>query len=154
MLRYADELGEPFSREQAGAHFTASALVVDMAGGRTCMIHHAKLGRRLQPGGHIEPDDETVPKAAVREVLEETGLSVRLHPWAPRPFDVDIHEIPEREDEPAHLHLDMRYLVVADESELAAGAEWVPLDEAIAAADEPALARLLRKAQRLLEQRS
>jgi 8-oxo-dGTP pyrophosphatase MutT (NUDIX family) len=151
MLRYAAELEQPFSREQAEAHFTASAAVVDPDGTRTCLVDHAKLGRRLQPGGHIEPDDESAARAAVREAREETGLDVRLHPFAPRPFDVDVHEIPAREGEPAHLHLDLRYLLLADGGEPAAGAGWMRLDEAIAAADEPALRRLLEKARRVTE---
>jgi 8-oxo-dGTP pyrophosphatase MutT (NUDIX family) len=151
MIRFASDLGDPFSREQTGAHFTASAVVVDASGRRTCLIDHVKLGRRLQPGGHIEPADESVPQAALREVREETGLDVRLHPWAPRPFDVDIHEIPERPDEPAHLHLDLRYLVVADGGEPAEGAQWLSFDDALAGADEAPLRRLLQKARRLVE---
>jgi 8-oxo-dGTP pyrophosphatase MutT (NUDIX family) len=149
MLRLAAELEQPFSRAQARAHFTASACVVDPAGERTCLVQHVKLGRRLQPGGHVEPDDESPARGALREAREETGLDVRLHPFAPRPLDVDIHEIPPLGDEPAHQHLDLRYLVLADGGDPLAGAEWVSLDEAIEAADEPALRRLLEKARRL-----
>jgi 8-oxo-dGTP pyrophosphatase MutT (NUDIX family) len=154
MIRYASDLEQPFSRDEVSAHFTASAVVVDSTGRRTCLIDHAKLGRRLQPGGHIEADDESAPQAALREVREETGLDVRLHPWAPRPFDVDIHEIPERPGEPAHLHLDLRYLVVADGGEPAEGALWLSFDEALVGTDEPALRRLLGKARRLVETQS
>jgi 8-oxo-dGTP pyrophosphatase MutT (NUDIX family) len=151
MIRFAHDLAEPCSRAQATAHFTASAAVVDASGQRTCLVHHVKLGRRLQPGGHIEPDDASPPQAALREVREETGLDVRLHPWAQRPFDIDIHEIPARPEEPAHLHLDLRYLVVADGGELAEGAEWVSFDDALAGTDERALLRLLGKARRIVE---
>ena len=42
---------------------------------------------------------------------EMTGLA--LHAGAPRPLDVDVHDIPARGGEPAHLHLDLRYLVLA-----------------------------------------
>ena len=50
---------------------------------------------------------------ALREAREETGIEgLRLHPTAPRPLDVDVHDIPAA-GEPAHEHLDLRYLVVA-----------------------------------------
>jgi len=38
---------------------------------------------------------------------------------APRPLDVDVHEIPARKGEPAHLHLDLRYLAVAPQGAVA-----------------------------------
>jgi hypothetical protein len=51
-----------------------------------------------------------------------------LHPTAPRPFDLDIHQIPEWPGEPAHHHLDVRYLVIGH-GEPCAGAAWHPLGE-------------------------
>ncbi len=60
-----------------------------------------------------EADGEEV---ALREAREETGIAaLRLHPDAPRPLDVDVHAIPARGSEPAHLHLDLRYVVMAPE---------------------------------------
>src|SRR5690348_7785306 len=53
MRRFLGELAEPFSAEQAVAHFTASAVVLDPEGTRVCLVHHRKLGRWLQPGGHV-----------------------------------------------------------------------------------------------------
>ncbi|MGZ4352424.1 MAG: NUDIX hydrolase [Gaiellaceae bacterium] len=150
MLQYAPDLAEPFSRNQLPAHFTASAAVVHEDGRRICLVDHVKLGRRLQPGGHIEPDDESAAAAAVRETREETGLEPRVHPFAPRPFDVDIHEFPERDGEPAHLHLDLRFLLVAG-GEPGEGAAWVTFDEALASTDEPAFRRLIGKARRFVE---
>jgi hypothetical protein len=55
MLGFLDELPEPFSREQAHAHFTASALVVDPARTRTALVHHRKLGIWVQPGAISTP---------------------------------------------------------------------------------------------------
>ena len=153
MLQYASDLKEPFSRNELPAHFTASAAVVDEAGRRICLVDHVKLGRRLQPGGHIEPDDETAAAAAMRETREETGLEPRLHPYAARPFDVDIHEFPERDGDPAHLHLDLRFRLVAD-GEPAEGAVWLTFEEALAGTDEPALRRLIEKARRVVEPRA
>jgi 8-oxo-dGTP pyrophosphatase MutT (NUDIX family) len=129
MLRLADELEQPFARAQLRAHFTASAFVVDEAGERACLVQHVTLGRLLQPGGHVESIDSCLEDAALREAREETGLSLELHPAAPRPFDLDIHAIPATADEPAHFHLDVRYLVIG-RGEPVAGASWHPVGEA------------------------
>jgi 8-oxo-dGTP pyrophosphatase MutT (NUDIX family) len=128
MLRLAEELDDPLSRREARAHFTASAFVVDETGARTCLVQHVKLDRLLQPGGHVEPSDFSLEAAALREAHEETALAVTLHPTAPRPFDLDIHEIPERPGEPAHFHLDVRYLVVG-RGDPGEGAAWYPIGE-------------------------
>lgn len=162
LRREAEALEAPFSRSQAGAHFTASAVIVDPAGERVCLIHHGKLNRWLQPGGHCELSDEgSVERAALREANEETGLRVRLHETAPRPLDVDAHWIPERKTEPGHHHLDVRYLVIAENPEALThdpneshGAKWLTWEEAMKVADEPALKRLFSKARALTAARS
>jgi 8-oxo-dGTP pyrophosphatase MutT (NUDIX family) len=129
MLRLLDELERPLSRVEEAGHFTASAFVVDAAGARTCLVAHAKLGRLLQPGGHVEDDDESLEQAALREAREETGLELGLHPTAPRPFHLDVHEIPASGETPAHYHLDVRYLVVGRGAPCS-GAAWYPLEGA------------------------
>lgn len=155
MRDFAARLERPFSRSQVEAHFTGSAVVVDAAGERIVLVHHGKLKRWLQPGGHADAADAGHMEAtALREAREETGCRVHLHPTAPRPLDVDIHTIPARKDEPEHLHLDVRYLVVAEDPEALAhdpnesfGAQWLPWDEALARADEAPLRRMLEKAR-------
>jgi 8-oxo-dGTP pyrophosphatase MutT (NUDIX family) len=162
MRNYATSLAEPFSRKEPEAHFTASALVVDADLKHVCLVHHAKLRRWLQPGGHVERGDEgDVAKGALREAREETGLDVHLADGAPRPFDVDVHRIPERKDEPDHWHLDVRFLVVATNPEAlqidaneSLGARWLTFEEAADNADELPLRRMIRKAQRWAEQKS
>jgi ADP-ribose pyrophosphatase YjhB (NUDIX family) len=144
MLRLAHELGDPLSRAEAAAHFTASAFVVHADGAQTCLITHEKLGRLLQPGGHIEAADATLEAAALREAREETQLELQFHPTAPRPFDLDIHTIPERPGEPQHFHLDVRYLLIGT-GEPCGGAAWYAIGEA----GDESVARLAAKAIRL-----
>jgi 8-oxo-dGTP pyrophosphatase MutT (NUDIX family) len=141
MLRLAEELEQPLSRGQVRAHFTASAFVIDEAGARACLVQHVTLGRLLQPGGHVESIDSCLEDAALREAREETGLELELHPAAPRPFDLDIHAIPAAGDEPAHFHLDVRYLLIG-RGEPAAGAAWYPVGQA----DDGSVGRLAVKA--------
>lgn len=101
-------------------HFTASAFVLSPARDSLLLVHHSKLRRWLQPGGHLERHDADPIVAARREVLEETGLEA-LQPIGNGLLDVDVHEIPARPDEPAHLHLDLRFAFVAGHCGVAAG---------------------------------
>jgi 8-oxo-dGTP pyrophosphatase MutT (NUDIX family) len=79
MLDLVCDAVDPFDRAHyAPGHITASAFVVDRARAEVLLILHGKLGRWLQPGGHVDPSDSSVWVAAQREVREETGLETEL----------------------------------------------------------------------------
>ena len=145
----------PFDRGILEGHLTGSAITVSADGSRVLLLHHRKLDRWLQPGGHGDPGETTGEEVALREALEESGLrGLQLHPTASRPLDVDVHDIPARGSEPAHEHLDLRYLVVAPEGaevapDLAELHEirWVPWDEVDALGPDHGLRRALAKAR-------
>jgi 8-oxo-dGTP pyrophosphatase MutT (NUDIX family) len=146
---------DPFDRTIGEGHLTGSAFVLSADGKRVLLLHHRKLDRWLQPGGHADPGETSGEAVALREVREETGLEdAHLHPDAPRPLDVDVHEIPARPGEPAHAHLDLRYLVVAGEGKLrraqdeAADLRWFGWDELSPLRLDPGLRRGLSKALR------
>ena len=149
---------EPFDRRIAEGHLTGSAIVVSASGDRVLLLHHRKLDRWLQPGGHADPDETMGEAVALREAFEETGLrGLALHPTAPRPLDVDVHDIPARDDEPAHEHLDLRYLVVAPDGaglspqiEELHSVRWVGWDEIDAFGPDHGLRRALGKARVVL----
>lgn len=134
MLDVAAAAHDPFSRtEYVPGHFTASAFVVHPGGDRLLLVHHARIGAWLQPGGHVDPDDRSALEAARREVEEETGLAF-LEPLAPGLIDIDIHTFPEGDGQPEHLHLDLRFGFVAGEDGLDPNhevhdARWVSPEE-------------------------
>jgi 8-oxo-dGTP pyrophosphatase MutT (NUDIX family) len=145
--------GDPFARTRWDGHLTGSAFVVDAEQKRLLLLFHRKLKRWLQPGGHGDPGEVDALDVARREAQEESGLvDLELHPRAPRPFDLDVHVIPARPDEPAHEHLDVRYLFVAKpgaeptpQAAEVKGFAWVSLQEAAGEGQDPSVARAARK---------
>jgi 8-oxo-dGTP pyrophosphatase MutT (NUDIX family) len=164
MVKFAKAHPDPFDRAIPEGHFTGSGLVMSTDGSEVLLLHHIKLHRWLQPGGHGEPGETRGENVASREVAEETGLTPRLHATAPRPFDVDIHAIPARKLDPPHEHLDLRYLFTADPGEpLRAEANedkaapmsgpslrWFDVADALEMDLDPGLKRMIRKARAIL----
>jgi 8-oxo-dGTP pyrophosphatase MutT (NUDIX family) len=158
ILDFISRHADPFDRKIAEGHLTGSAFVVSPAGDRVLLLRHRKLGRWLQPGGHADPGEAKGEAVALREATEETGIErLALHGSAPRPLDVDVHEIPARGEDPAHLHLDLRYLVVTPEGatlrrapEESDDLRWFTWDELPGLDLDAGVVRALGKARRLL----
>lgn len=156
MLVLTREASDPFARDcYAPGHFTASAFVVPPESDAVLLIYHQKLRRWLQPGGHIELGDSDIVAAARREVREETGLdALEPHPAVLGIFDIDIHPIPARPDEPAHAHFDVRILFKAEGTRAVAGSDaeatrWVALDRFNPAESDASVVRAVRKLRAL-----
>jgi len=109
MLAFAAAHPDALWRTCGEGHFTGSALVVDAVAERVLVLFHTKLQRWLQPGGHLD-GDANLAASALREASEETGIE-GLRVLAPA-VDLDIHEV-RPPAEPPHLHLDVRFVVLA-----------------------------------------
>jgi 8-oxo-dGTP pyrophosphatase MutT (NUDIX family) len=101
-------------RSRLAGHLTGSAWLVSADGRKALLMHHRKLDRWLQPGGHADGDWD-LAAVALREAMEETGLP-NLH-VEPTIFDLDKHRISARGTEPEHWHYDVRFVVRATGSQ-------------------------------------
>jgi 8-oxo-dGTP pyrophosphatase MutT (NUDIX family) len=152
-----------FERTCRPGHVTASAWVVAEGEDRALLVHHRKLGRWLQPGGHCDGQCDLVA-AALREAEEETGLTrLRLSDAGSEviPLDLDVHKIPARYDaagcqiEDAHEHHDVRFLLIAAGdlaprvSEESHAVRWFTPAELAAVTGEESVLRMARKASRV-----
>lgn len=148
---------EPFGRKLAGrkphwGHVTGSAWIVNCDGLRVVLVHHAKLNRWVQPGGHCDGESDVLA-VALREAQEETGL--RVAPLQDGIFDIDVHLIPEYWNTPEHWHYDVRFLLRADDrmpprvSDESHAVRWVTLQEAAMLNGGESVNRMVAKTRRL-----
>lgn len=113
------------------------------------MLWHRKLQMWLPPGGHIEPG-ELPDEAAIREVLEETGIRAALLPAEageipPGPARLARPEAIQLEDiADGHQHIDLVYFAVpAQEGQIPVDCGenervgWYKADELAAAGATP-----------------
>lgn len=125
-IRHAMGHADSVFRSCGEGHLTASAIVLDATRRRVLLTLHPRLGRWIQMGGHIEPDDASIEAAALREATEESGIAGLV--LDPVPVDLDVHAFECPKGTP-NRHLDIRFAVVAPE-----GAVEVCSDESLAVA--------------------
>ena len=135
-----------FTRAHLAGHFTGSAFLLSADGRRTLLLHHAKLQRWLQPGGHADGEAD-LAQVALREAEEETGLAGLV--VEADIFDLDRHTIPARGAEPEHQHWDARYVVRCSSDETprlnseSRAFAWRPIDElAVDGSLDPSIRRM------------
>jgi 8-oxo-dGTP pyrophosphatase MutT (NUDIX family) len=138
-------------------HVTGSAWILSPDRRHVLLTHHRKLGRWLQLGGHADGEPD-LREVALREAREESGLGdfTALPGDDGRlPFDLDVHLIPAREGEPAHLHHDVRFLLIAPDDAVQPSDEshelrWVARERLADLVSEESLLRMERRTRALL----
>ena len=115
-LEFLSQHEDAMARICAPGHLTASAMVVDESRRHVLLTLHPKVGRWLQLGGHVEPEDVSLQAAAVREAIEEGGIDPI---WiSATPVRLDRHAVPCKAVGMTH-HLDCQYLAVVPDGSLA-----------------------------------
>ena len=144
-----------FERSTRSGHVTGSAWIASPDGERVLLTHHRKLGLWLQLGGHADGDPDVLA-VAYKEAREESGID-EFEQVSPGIFDLDIHPIPARKNEPEHFHYDVRYFLrpvrstdytVSPESH---DLRWVGLSEVESLTTEESMLRMVAKHRAFLD---
>lgn len=155
ILDFMDRHGDAFLRSNLTAHMTASAWVVNAARDRVLMVYHKIYDSWSWTGGHADGEEDLL-SVAIREVREETGVQ-SVRPVSEEIYSLEILTVDGHEKRgeyvPSHLHLNVTYLLEADEHEALriceaenSGVRWFTLDGALQASTEPwFVARIYKK---------
>ena len=138
-----------FERSLGIGHITASSWLVNADNSKVLLMHHAKLGKWFQLGGHCDGESDTLA-VAIKEAQEESGIN-NIIPVSEEIFDIDIHLIPENPKEKAHFHYDIRFLLKVNSNEKivqnreSKELRWIEKDIAKLPTDTPSIIRMFKK---------
>ena len=149
MLSFLNTYQNCFERALEVGHFTGSAWLVSKDGTKALLMHHTKLDRWLQLGGHCDGDSDILA-VALKEAQEESGIN-GIEPVNTNIFDIDVHLIPASSKLPAHYHYDVRFLFrVTSNEEIVQNSEskelrWIRKDIGELPTDATSVTRMFYK---------
>ena len=137
---------DAFYRTNLLAHMTASAWVVNPQRSKVLMVYHRLYDSWSWAGGHADGEEDLLA-VALREVREETGVQ-RLRPVTEEIYSLEVLTVDGHEKHgryvPSHLHLNVTYLLEAEEDQPLrvceaenSGVAWFSLADALSASTEP-----------------
>ncbi len=155
------------TRDNEIAHLSSSGFVVNADGTRVLMAHHNIYRVWAWTGGHADGEGDLL-SVALREAREETGVE-HIRPLSPAIASLDIlpvwGHVKRGKWVPSHQHLNVSYLLVADERDALQIREgensrvgWLPAERLLEYTNEWQMdgvyAKLLARARELLRNAS
>ena len=137
-----------FDRSLEIGHITASCWLLNNIRSHALLMHHSKLDKWFQLGGHCDGDPDVLA-VAIKEATEESGIK-NIQYVNPYIFDLDIHLIPENKKEKAHYHYDVRFLLQSTEdakiiqNSESKGLMWISKEDPLPT-DNLSVVRMLKK---------
>ena len=140
ILDYINNFDDTLTRQNKYGHFTSSAFVLNKERTKILMVYHKIYNSWAWPGGHSDGDSNLL-NVAMKEAKEETGIK-NVIPIFKNIYSIEIisvngHEKSEKYIS-AHVHLNVTYLLEADENEKIhikedenSGVKWVPIDNVL-----------------------
>jgi 8-oxo-dGTP pyrophosphatase MutT (NUDIX family) len=145
MLDFISHYDNTLSRKNLIAHFTSSAIVLNKDFTKILFAYHKIFDSWGWVGGHND-GDPNFKKVAIKEAMEETGI-IDVHAFDDI-LGIDIIYVPKHIKHKKfvgdHLHLNVTYLLIADENQQIvhkpdenSGVKWFNLDAYKSYVSEP-----------------
>lgn len=146
ILHQIEHCRDIFTRENRNAHMTASSWIVDPSRTKVLMVYHNIYDSWSWTGGHADGETDLLA-VALREAREETGIA-HVRPLSSDIYSLEILTVDGHEKRgkyvSSHLHLNLTYLLEADDSDLLIRKEdensavaWFSLEDAVRVSTEP-----------------
>lgn len=137
---------DPYSRDNLTAHLTASSWILNREHTKVLMVYHNLYDSWSWTGGHADGDRDLL-HVAVKEAREETGVE-HIRPIKSEIFSVECLTVDGHEKRgqyvPSHIHMNVTYLLEADEKDTLhicegenSGVRWFAIDDAPRESSEP-----------------
>ena len=145
ILDFLNKYEDSFYRSNLLAHMTASAWVTNKNRDKILMAYHKIYDSWSWLGGHCDGNEDCL-EVAIKEVKEETGVS-HVYPISEDIYSLEVlaveSHIKNNDYVPTHLHLNLTYLLEADDNDPLfikqdenSGVAWFKIDEAVAKSNE------------------
>lgn len=145
MLNYIKDFDDVLTRQNQYGHFTSSAFVLNKEKTKILMAYHKIYNSWAWVGGHSDGDSDLL-YVAMKEAKEETGIK-NVSPISKDIYSLEILRVNGHEKRGkyvgSHLHLNVTYLLEADEREEVHikedennGVKWVPIDKILEVTSE------------------
>lgn len=142
LSQYGERL---YLRENLIAHLSASAWIVNPARDKVLLAWHNLFRAWSWLGGHADGEADLL-QVALREAREESGIE-HVRAVSDAIFSIEVLTVDGHEKRgvyvPSHLHLNVTYLLEADEHDALhikpdenSGVAWFPLEESAQASSE------------------
>lgn len=145
MLNYINDFDDVLTRQNEYGHFTSSAFVLNKERTKILMIYHKIYNSWAWTGGHSDGDSDLL-YVAMKEAKEETGIK-NVTPISNDIYSLEIITVNGHEKRGkyvgSHVHLNVTYLLEADEKEEIhikedenSGVKWIPIDKVLETTSE------------------
>ncbi len=145
IIKCLDTYPDIFYRSNPVAHMTASAWVINPSRDKILMAYHNIYGSFSWLGGHCDGETDCL-KVALREVQEESGIQ-NVRALSDKILSLEALTVNGHYKKgkyvSSHLHLNVTYLIEADDKEVLhikedenSAVQWFDIDKVVEASNE------------------